>query len=124
VNVTGKRIIALLEQKNMLQKELAQKIEVTEVTISRYINGDRVPHSAVLSKMAEALQTTTDYLLGNDIKNNLAAESYLDNRLRQIIYGRSDEENDLLKKVLELPEKDKRLVSEIVDRLRKGKDGI
>jgi transcriptional regulator with XRE-family HTH domain len=58
------RILDLLEQKNMSQRELAERIGIQEATISRYINGHRKPHSTILAKMAEVLETTSDYLLG------------------------------------------------------------
>jgi transcriptional regulator with XRE-family HTH domain len=60
----SQKIIKLLEEKNITQRELAAKVGVQEATISRYINGYRAPHSIIVSKMAEVLETTTDYLLG------------------------------------------------------------
>lgn len=59
-----KRLTELLEKNNMSQRELAIKIEVQEATISRYIHGDRRPTSVILSRIADALNTTSDYLLG------------------------------------------------------------
>ena len=65
-----KRLQLLLDEKNMNQKELAKKVGVTEVTISRYMNGERKPRIEIVNKLAEVLGTTTDYLLGNsDVKN-------------------------------------------------------
>jgi transcriptional regulator with XRE-family HTH domain len=61
--VIGQKILSLLESCAMKQKELAAKIGVSEVTISRYINGDRVPQPEILVRMADVLDTTTDYLL-------------------------------------------------------------
>ena len=63
----GKKILSLLELRGMKQKELAAKIGVSEVTISRYINEDRVPQLEILVRMAEVLDTTTDYLLNRAI---------------------------------------------------------
>lgn len=51
----------------MTQKELAQIIGVTEASMSRYINGDRIPKSEIIANMATALKTTVDYLLGTEI---------------------------------------------------------
>ena len=59
-----KRLQEILEEKDMKQKELADLIGVTEVTISRYINGERKPRIEIVNKLAKALGTTTDYLLG------------------------------------------------------------
>lgn len=58
------RLQSLLEEKEMSQRELAELAEVTEVTISRYINGNRKPRIEIINKIAEVLNTTTDYLLG------------------------------------------------------------
>lgn len=65
-----KRLQILLEEKNINQKELANYVGVTEVTISRYMNGERKPRIEIVNKIAEVLDTTTDYLLGrSDAKN-------------------------------------------------------
>ena len=62
----GGRIAELLTQLNMTQRELADKVNVTEVSMSRYIKGDRVPKGPVIANIATALHTTTDYLLNGD----------------------------------------------------------
>ena len=48
-----------LKQKNMTQRDLAEKLEVTEVTVSRWLSGDRDPSIETLNRIAEALGTTT-----------------------------------------------------------------
>lgn len=69
VNVFIRRLQDILDERDMKQKELADLIGVSEVTISRYMNGERVPRIDIISSLAKALNTTTDYLLGNsDIK--------------------------------------------------------
>lgn len=60
------RIMELLSERNMTQKELAQAAEITESAISHYIKGDRVPRGVTLMKIARALETTTDDLLQCD----------------------------------------------------------
>lgn len=60
-----KRLIGLLEERNITQRDLAKQIGVQEATISRYVNGERRPAFEILGKMASALNVTSDYLLGN-----------------------------------------------------------
>ncbi len=48
----------------MTQKELAERIGVTEGVMSRYISGDREPKPDTIANIATALRTTSDYLLG------------------------------------------------------------
>ena len=62
----GLRIKGMLEKRNMTQRDLANRINITEAQLSRYISGDREPKPATLANMATALQTTSDYLLGID----------------------------------------------------------
>ena len=59
----GTRIKQLLEKKGITQKELATKAGCTEAAISHYIKGDRVPRARVLTQIAIALDTTSDYLM-------------------------------------------------------------
>ena len=64
----GKRISEMLQERGIQQKELAERIGITETAMSRYINGTREPKPDVIANMATALHTTSDYLLG--IKND------------------------------------------------------
>ncbi len=60
----GPRISDLLNQQGVSQRELANKVGVTEVSMSRYIKGDRTPKGPILANIARALHTTTEYLIG------------------------------------------------------------
>ena len=60
----GERIAGLLKQLGITQRELAERIGITEVSMSRYIRGDRTPKGPVVANMATVLNTTTDHLLG------------------------------------------------------------
>ena len=63
MNTLGERIKALLALKGMKQFELAEKAGCTTAAISHYIKGDRIPRASVLTKIAIALETTSDYLM-------------------------------------------------------------
>lgn len=62
----GERLLNALQKSHMTQKELAETIDITEATLSRYVSGDREPKADVLANIATALHTTSDYLLGID----------------------------------------------------------
>ena len=57
------RLEELLKTRGITQKELAQKSGVTEAAICHYIKGDRTPRSSVLTRIALALNTKSDYLM-------------------------------------------------------------
>lgn len=59
----GERIAHALEMRGMTQKELANKTRLTEVTISRYINNQRVPKATHIVTICKALCVSTDWLL-------------------------------------------------------------
>lgn len=48
----------------MNQEELAYQIGTNQSQVSRYERGENDPTGDVLTKIADALNTTTDYLLG------------------------------------------------------------
>ena len=62
--IFGQRLLTLLQKQGMTQKELADKINTTEATLSRYVSGSREPKADMLANIATALHTTSDYLLG------------------------------------------------------------
>ena len=60
----GARILPLLKKKGITQRELARRVGATEVSVSHWISGERVPKANYVVYMADALGTTTDYILG------------------------------------------------------------
>lgn len=72
------RMETLLRSKGMTQRELAAKLGVSEVTVSRWLtegaNG-RNPSVQTLQKIAEILDTTPDYLLGKSEASKNANET-------------------------------------------------
>ena len=57
-------LVSLMEENNMKQNVVAEKVGVTEVTISRYISGKRTPRLDIIIKIANLFKVSTDYLLG------------------------------------------------------------
>ena len=62
-NTFGQRLEQMLKTRRMTQKELSEKAAVTEAAMSHYIKGDRTPRSTVLARIANALGTTSDFLM-------------------------------------------------------------
>ena len=71
-NNLGGRIADLLKQSGLTQRELADRVGVTEITMTHIINGDRIPKGPIIANIANALHTTTDYLLGTEEKKDTA----------------------------------------------------
>lgn len=75
-NTLGERISELLQKNGLSQRELADAVGVTEVSMSRYINGNRTPKGPIIANIALALHTTSDYLLGQEVVEDAEAVYY------------------------------------------------
>lgn len=51
----GEYLKSLLEEKGMTQAELARRTGMTEASVSRYINGKRIPKIAQAYEMAQVI---------------------------------------------------------------------
>lgn len=60
----GDRLAMLRAQKDMTQRDLAEKTEVSWSQISRYESGHAIPRLRTLLKLAEALDVSVDELNG------------------------------------------------------------
>ena len=60
----GEKILNLRKKQNLSQKELAEKVGITEASLSRYENNLREPKAEIIAKISEILGCSTDYLLG------------------------------------------------------------
>ena len=63
------RLRGLIDDNDMTQRDLADAIDVTEVTISRYLSGDRKPRVDIVNKIARYFNVSTDYLLEDFTSN-------------------------------------------------------
>lgn len=81
------KIKELRKKKKLTQEELAQKINVTKLTISRWERGERVPKSDKAQQLADFFGVSVDYLLGDDntLINRFNAEliGYLTNEEKE-----------------------------------------
>ena len=67
-NILGSRISDLLQKNGLTQRELAEQVGVTEVSMSRYVKGERTPKGPIVVNIANALHTTVEDLMGQETK--------------------------------------------------------
>lgn len=72
------RLTVLLDENNMSQTQLAEKVGTTNCNICRYINGERIPRIDVVSRIAAVFNVSLDYLLG--ISDNVDTENLTKNQ--------------------------------------------
>lgn len=59
----GKKIMRIMKEKGMSQKQLAKASGITEAAISKYISGEREPRITFLKRIADALDVPADEFL-------------------------------------------------------------
>ena len=59
----GKKILRIMKEKEMSQKQLAAASGITEAAISKYISGEREPRITFLKRIADALDVSADEFL-------------------------------------------------------------
>ena len=92
----------------MSQTQLAKIIQISNVTICRYVNGQRTPRLEIIAKIASALNVSSDYLLGlTDDKNATNSNENLDTNFATSISKlfSLEENSNLSKRQIELIKK-------------------
>ena len=62
-----KKLRTELGKRGITQRELAKRMGISEITVSRYFSGDRFPNGHLLDLLAAELRTTPEYLADLDI---------------------------------------------------------
>ena len=91
----GNRLRQLRKDRNLTQQQLAELIGVKNSVISFYEVGERLPSPDVLRKLAMALHTTADYLLGIErgVTVDVSGLDEQDRLVVQMVIGRLREKN-------------------------------
>lgn len=61
----GENIKKIRKEKRLTQKELAQRLNVSQANLAQYENGKRNPKLATLQKIADALEVSVSDLLSS-----------------------------------------------------------
>ncbi len=60
----GERLIFLMENKDMKQKELADRIGISKQSLYKYTHDLCEPRGEIIAKMAIVLETSADFIVG------------------------------------------------------------
>lgn len=69
-----KRVKSILEEKKITQKQLSQLSGIAEASICRYLRGDSEPRLDIIARIANALNVSEAYLIGET--NEKKADNY------------------------------------------------
>ena len=107
----GDRIANLRKELDINQKELSTKVGITEASLSRYENNLREPKSEIIVRLAKALETSTDYLLGVNDNTKISKEDKLIIENLSV----SEKTKKLLEKIYSLEKEDREAIEKMID---------
>lgn len=99
----GKRILDLRKRKNLSQTDLANAVGISYAQIGRYETKDTQPPAEVLKKIADALDTTVDFLISGDTDEK-AKSALKDSELLQqfkAVEQMNDEDRSVVKRLID-----------------------
>lgn len=64
MDIIKQRLNKLKKEMKLTQKELSEITGVPQYSVCRYLSGERVPNVSNLVRLARALNTTPNYLVG------------------------------------------------------------
>lgn len=82
----GGRLAAVRKARNVTQVQLAERLGITQSTLSKYERGDLRLHGTMLARIAEILAVSIDDLLGVKITPPPPIPMLKDKRLRRRIH--------------------------------------
>ena len=80
----GEKLKSLRIEKNLTQKQVADRIGLAISAVSSYESGTRYPSYDVLVKLARIFHVSTDYLLGITDKRNIDVTGLRDNEIELV----------------------------------------
>ncbi|MCW8929096.1 MAG: helix-turn-helix domain-containing protein [Gammaproteobacteria bacterium] len=93
----GTRVKKLRKQKHWTQKELAAKVDIRYQLLNKYESGQHIPPASTLINLADALDTTIDYLLtGNPIESSPLSNTFLFKRFKEIESFNKEEQDTVI----------------------------
>lgn len=92
----GKRVAECRKAKNLSQKELAEIFHTSHTTIGKYERDEMTPSIEAAKKLANILDTTVGYLLGETEDSELFKDKKMLQRLQDIANLPEKEKESLL----------------------------
>lgn len=83
--VTGKFIALKRKQKNLTQEQLAEKLGVSNKTISKWETGKSMPDYSIVKSLCEELEVTVAELMDGEISEENSVRTYDDEQILDLL---------------------------------------
>lgn len=109
----GGRIKKLREKAGITQKKLAERLHISNTTLSQYESGQRIPSDEIKLKIADYFDVSLDFLFGNS-KMYQKEKVPLSEKKGNLIVQRALKDTGLLNQDGNLSEKGGKIISEFI----------
>ena len=96
MSIFGQKMALLRKERKISQAELAKSLSTSTSVVGRYERGEMTPSIEAAKKIAELLDTTVGYLLGETDEVNLLKDSIMLDRLNEISKFPDSDKNHIL----------------------------
>ena len=100
--VTGKFIALKRKQKNLTQEQLAEKLGVSNKTISKWETGKCMPDYSIVKSLCEELEVTVAELMDGEISEEKSVRTYDDEQIIDLLRRTQELEKPWLKNNFQL----------------------
>ena len=83
--VTGKFIALKRKQKNLTQEQLAEKLGVSNKTISKWETGKCMPDYSIIKRLCEELEVTVAELMDGEMSEEKSVRTYDDEQILDLL---------------------------------------
>lgn len=84
MDMFGKKVADLRKERKMTQEELAKMLNTSISVVGRYERGEMIPSIEVAKKIAQFLNTTVGYLLGENDQTELFKDPTMLERFEEV----------------------------------------
>jgi transcriptional regulator with XRE-family HTH domain len=102
MNILGARIKRLRNENKMTQKQLSEKLSISESAVGMYERNEREPSFEIVSKLSELFKVTSDYLIGRTNTPNDTADDTKISTAFHDFDNLTEEEKEYLETQLEI----------------------
>lgn len=104
MSIISERIKELRHEKKLTQKQLAEKVGISEISIRKYESGDRIPKFEVIEKLADVFNVQFDYIVGRS--DNRTFDDYVicsdfQYLLKAIEHSPNSDISELVRKIID-----------------------
>lgn len=96
----SEKLLALRKANDMTQEQLAQKLDVSRQSVSKWESGQAIPELEKIVAMSAVFNVTTDYLLKSSEINDLSVKTEMLEKQQRMILDREQKQQQVFKCIM------------------------